>query len=104
MTELPDGICPLCSQIFPQEHLHAHIGSEHPRLRHTTILVIQAYHPGWLESHGACQPCWKSYRDAGRVLDLLKSGRAQNLGVYPDPAPPNAQNSAADQIRPQPSP
>jgi hypothetical protein len=67
-----ESICPLCSQVFPSEMLQNHIASEHPRLRHRTIKVIQAYHPGWLEEHGACGPCWRSYRDASQILNVIK--------------------------------
>jgi hypothetical protein len=46
MISIPESICPLCSQVFPRDLLREHIISEHPRLRHSTIKVIQAYHPG----------------------------------------------------------
>lgn len=75
MTSFSDSICPLCSQITANELLHTHIMSEDPRLRHSTIKVIQAYHSSWIEDHGACGPCWKSYRDAGQILDVIKRGR-----------------------------
>jgi len=67
-----DGVCPLCSEVFPLSLLHEHIQSEDARLRGSTVQVIQAYHGGWLEEHGACEPCWKSYRDAGQILSLMK--------------------------------
>ena len=50
---------------------------EHPRVRETTITVIQAYHAGWTTEHGACEPCWKSFRDAARILRVLKQTRPQ---------------------------
>lgn len=78
MISSPESICPLCSQVFPRELLYRHITSEHPRLRHSTIKVIQAYHPGWVEDHGACGPCWNSYRNAGRILSVMKSARPQS--------------------------
>jgi hypothetical protein len=81
MISLPDSICPLCSQIYARELLHEHIASEHLRLRQTITKLIQAYHPGWVEDHGACAPCWKSYRDAGRVLNMMKSARPHNTSV-----------------------
>lgn len=68
----PEGICPLCSHAVGSDLLHEHIASETPRVRERTISVIQAYHGRWLEEQGACGPCWKSYRDAGRVLSILK--------------------------------
>ena len=77
VTELSDGICPLCSQVFPIPELHTHIGSEHPRSKRNSIIVIQAYHKGWVEAHGACEACWKSFRDAGRIMDLLKQSQPQ---------------------------
>ena len=78
MIPFPESICPLCSQVFARELVHEHISLEHPRLRNRTIKVIQAYHPGWVEDHGACGACWRSYRDAGRFLYMMKSARPQN--------------------------
>ncbi len=78
---LRQRICPLCSRVFPHEQLYDHINSEHPYSRRNTIAVIQAYHPAWMEDHGACERCWKSFRDAGQALDLLKGAqRPQRLG------------------------
>lgn len=72
---LPDKICPLCSRVFPREQLHDHINAEHPHSRRNTIRVIQAYYSAWVEDHGACELCWKSFRDAGQALDLLKGAK-----------------------------
>lgn len=73
----PEAICPLCSQIQDREHLRSHIQSEHARVQETTIKVIQAYHKSWVLEHGACEACWKSFRDAGRILVVLKQTRPQ---------------------------
>jgi hypothetical protein len=78
MSLFPNGVCPLCSGIFPREQLHEAWAGEHPRLHQNTILVIQAYHPGWVPDQGACETCWKSYRDAGRILGVLRAGRPQS--------------------------
>lgn len=75
-----DAICPLCSQIHLREQLHSHIANEHPRVREQTIQVIQAYHKGWAAEHGACEPCWKSFRDAGCILSVLKQAKPQLPG------------------------
>ncbi len=85
MIPIPDSICPLCSQVFPRELLIGHITSEPPRLRQRTIKVIRAYHPGWTEEHGACGPCWRSYREASRILNLMKSARPQNADGFRGP-------------------
>jgi len=77
MKTFPEAFCPLCSQLHVQERLHSHITEEHPRVREATIKVIQAYHKGWAAEHGACEPCWKSFRDAGRILIVLKQTRPQ---------------------------
>ena len=77
MTESPDSICPLCSEVLPRELLHEHIAVETVRTRERTVRVIESYHPGWLEIHGACPACWKSYREAGQVITILKSTRPQ---------------------------
>ncbi len=77
-----EAICPLCSQIFPQDELHQHIAAEPDRCRRNTFVVIQAYHPNWVRDHGACETCWKSYRDAGRVLDHLRRARPQRAGTW----------------------
>lgn len=77
MNEFPEAFCPLCSQIHVRECLHDHINDEHPRVREATIRVIQAYHKGWMAEHGACEPCWKSFRDAGCILNVLKQTRPQ---------------------------
>jgi hypothetical protein len=78
MISYPESICPLCSRVFAREQLHEHIATEHPLLRQTTIKVIQAYHLGWVEEHGACMRCWKSYRDAGQALNIMKGARPPN--------------------------
>ena len=88
MNTFPDGICPLCSQIYMRERLHAHIAREHERVRDKTIQVIRGYHENWRAEHGACEPCWKSFREAARVLSLLKETKRQPLGhgwQRPDP-------------------
>ena len=77
MIEFPDSICPLCSEVFPRELLHEQIGLETGRSRERTVRVIQSYHPHWVEEHGACAACWKSYREAGQVIRIIKSTRPQ---------------------------
>ncbi len=72
MNTFPESICPLCSQVYLREQLHSHIAGEHERVREKTIQVIRAYHYSWNAGDGACEPCWKSFRDAGRILNLLK--------------------------------
>ncbi len=78
MISIPDSICPLCSHVVPREELHNHMDAEPARLRENTVRVIQAYHPGWAAEHGACRPCWKSYRDAGQILKKLSQSRSHN--------------------------
>lgn len=78
MISFPDGICPLCSQVHARELLQEHIVLEDPRLREAIIKLIQAYYPGWIQDHGACAPCWRSYRDASRAIYVMKSARPQN--------------------------
>ena len=97
MNSYPESICPLCSQVFASELLYQHIASEHPRIRHSTIKVIQAYHPGWAEDHGACGPCWKSYREAGQVLSIIKGARPQNAASFWKPAAPAPLAERADE-------
>ncbi len=64
-------------------------------MRENTVRVIQAYHDGWSAEDGACEPCWKSFRDASRALNLLKQVKRQRIyewqaaepaGRQPDPA------------------
>jgi|ERR1039458_1912132 hypothetical protein len=100
MNSVPDSICPLCSQVFPRELLREHINSEHSRLRHSTIKVIQAYHPGWVEDHGACEPCWRSYREASRMFNQMKIARPQNPAGSWKPTELAAQNPAKVQTGP----
>ena len=76
MTVVPEAICPLCSQVRSRAELHESILAEDPRVRRRTIQVIQSYHPGWAEDDGACESCWRSYRDASRILDVMKSTKA----------------------------
>jgi hypothetical protein len=87
MISFPESICPLCSQFFARDLLHEHIASEHADLRQRTIKVIQAYHPSWVEQHGACEPCWRSYRDAGRILNIMKRAKPQNDAAIEPPRP-----------------
>jgi hypothetical protein len=77
MILLTESICPLCSQVFPTAQLHEHIISEHPQVRKQTINVIQAYHPGWAAEHGACEPCWRSFRSASSIIQMLQSSKPQ---------------------------
>ena len=72
---LPEGICPLCSQVFALELLQKPIASENTKSRERTVQVIQVYHPHWLEEHGACTRCWESYREAGWTRGLIKISR-----------------------------
>ncbi len=73
-----DGFCPICLRNCSPEQLHAHIRSEDPRRRQKTIEVIRAYNPGWSPEHGACESCWNSFRDAGRVLAMLKGANQRH--------------------------
>ncbi len=76
----PEAICPLCSKVHLRERLYSHIEAEHERVRKKTIEVIKAYHEGWSAGDGACEPCWKSFRDAGRILNLLKQMKPKRPG------------------------
>ncbi len=96
MTSPAGNRCPLCSEVFPAEQLHAHILSEHPRLRHSTIQVIQAYHPAWREDQGACGPCWRSYREAGRILSVLREGKRRGSDWYLSPDKPEPEFHEAE--------
>ncbi len=80
MEAFPEAICPLCSKVHPRERLYSHIEAEHERVRKKTIEVIKAYHEGWSAGDGACEPCWRSFRDAGRILNLLKQMKPKRPG------------------------
>lgn len=101
MISFPESICPLCSQVFPREFLQKHIASEQPHLRHRTIKVIQAYHPGWVEDHGACGPCWSSYREAGRILNQMKGASPQNAAGFWKPVELAVETHDKDQTNPR---
>ncbi len=75
MDSIPEAICPLCSEVFPREDLYEALTAEAPRQREKTIRVIQTYHPGWVPDDGACPSCWKSHRDAGRILGKIQRSR-----------------------------
>jgi hypothetical protein len=75
MTKLPDAICPLCSEVFPRKLLYQHVEREPIQVRERTVRVIQSVRPHWVEDYGACAACWKSYREAGQVIGILKSLR-----------------------------
>src|SRR5579872_6873167 len=96
MIPFSDSICPLCSEFFLREHLHDHIAEENPRLRDNTIKMIQAYHPGWLQEHGACPPCWKSFRDAGGMLFKLRLSSSGHALDYTGQADSEVANRKAD--------
>ncbi len=70
-----ESVCPLCSQVCLREQLYSHITCECERTREQTVQIIQAHHKGWTDEHGACEPCWKSFREAARILSLLKQAR-----------------------------
>jgi hypothetical protein len=78
VISFPESMCPLCSRFVAREELYGQIALEDPRVRHRTIKVIQAYHPGWVEGQGACGPCWRSYRDAVRIFLVMDSTRRQS--------------------------
>ncbi len=88
MSSLAENICPFCVKSFPREQLHAHIYAEDPRVRYNTLQVIRAYHPDWVEVAGACEPCWKSFRDAGRILHALRTAKQHRAGDYWSSTPP----------------
>ena len=71
------GICSLCQREFPRAEILDRIHSEHPSLRQSTIKLIQASCTGWDEQQDICLPCWKAYRDATQVLQLLKASHAR---------------------------
>ena len=73
MTTGVQSVCSLCRREVPRAELQEHIQTEHPFLRHDTIKLIQAYHPGWQEEQGACWSCWKAYRQATQMLHVLKA-------------------------------
>ena len=100
MMAFSDGICPLCSRFLPREQLINHIASEHPRVRQSTIQVIRSFYPGWLEEHGACGICWRSYREAGRILEALKRSRPQSSGSCWKASQPAGANQDKVQTRP----
>ena len=81
MSECRDSICPLCLEAVPREHLHDHIALEQSRARERTVLVIQSYHPDWLEVHGACAACWKAYREASQVIRILKTRHKAPMNI-----------------------
>jgi hypothetical protein len=101
MNSTLESICPLCSQVIPRELLRGHITSEHPRLRHSTIKVIQAYHPGWAEDHGACGPCWRSYREASRMFSQMKSAKPVTPAGSWKAAELATESNAKDQTNPR---
>ena len=78
MSVISEGICPLCARVRPRAELDESILAEEPRVGRRTIQVIQSYHPGWVEHQGACESCWRSYRDAGRILKVIESTRARD--------------------------
>jgi hypothetical protein len=78
MCAFPEAICPLCSQFYARDQLQLHIAAEDVRRRQMTIEVIQAYHKGWSKEQGACEACWKSFRDAGSILSVLKQTTPQH--------------------------
>ena len=101
MNTFPEGICPLCSQVYLREHLHAHIAREHERVREKTIQVIRGYHEDWVAEHGACEPCWKSFREAARVLSLLKQTKRQRPGYgWQRPGPTDEEHDSVELGRP----
>ena len=77
ISAFPDAICPLCSQVYPRGGLQTHIAAEHARVREKTIEFIQAHCEGWLSEHGACEACWKSFRDASCRLSVMKLTKPQ---------------------------
>ena len=101
MEMYSDALCPLCSQVYSREKLHTHIAAEEERVRTKTIRVIQAYHQGWSAEHGACLPCWKSFRDAGRILNLIQQTKPKRPGdEWRKPDAPAQREDVASSRRP----
>lgn len=79
MKTLVQSFCPLCLKDCPRAALPDHINSEREAIRQATIGVIQFSHPAWVAKDGACERCWKSYRDVSRVLNFFKEFRDRNV-------------------------
>lgn len=95
----PEAICPLCSQVYLREQLRSHIARERERVREQTIQVIQAYHKDWAAEHGACEPCWKSFREAARVLSLLRQTKRQRPDYEWQRAKPRCEDQDLMEVR-----
>ncbi len=80
MSNFFEGVCPLCSRVLPRDRLCSHIAAEHERVREKTIRIIRAYHEDWSVDEGACEPCWKSFREAGQILNLLRQTKPKRPG------------------------
>src|ERR1035437_7885583 len=100
MIPIPESICPLWSQVFPNDLLREHIDSEPPGLGQSTIKVVQGCHPGWVEAPGAGEPCWRSYREASRMFNQMKSAKPKNPPGSWKPAELAAQSPAKVQTGP----
>jgi FixJ family two-component response regulator len=59
-------VCPLCHESTQVGELPKQLvcGDD---LRETTISVIKALYPAWVEQDGVCQRCWSFYVGLGRV-------------------------------------
>ncbi len=78
MNDFSEGICPLGSRVYE------------------TIQVIQAYHEGWSTEDGACEPCWRSFREAGRILHVLRQTKPKRPGYeWQQPDAPGKEEDAA---------
>ena len=96
MNSTPLSACPICSRVLPHDQLYDHMALESPQARQNTIRVIQGHHADWLAEQGVCEPCWKSFRDAGRVLHMLKAAHKPTAVDYWTHAEPRALSEPQD--------
>jgi FixJ family two-component response regulator len=73
-------VCPLCHETAQVGEMPERLMCGHD-LRETTINVIKALHPEWVEKDGLCQRCWSFHVGLGRVGDSLQApGAPANEG------------------------
>ena len=65
--------CPLCHDAARTAEIPDRFVCEHHDLHSSTMEMIKALNPDWVEQDGLCHRCWRFYMGVGRVVSFLRS-------------------------------
>ncbi len=77
---LRNRVCPLCLESARVAEIPGGLIREHDD-HASTVEMIKALNPEWVEQNGLCQQCWRFYVGLGRVVNFLRSPDAPAKGA-----------------------